>query len=76
MSTEYREKGIRCFNNEIFFYWMSIQHITFDEYNNSRHFKVSYQDTRTTFYELRTEFNLVLEDQNNGWGTTYLHSSE
>ena len=50
MQTEHREKGIstsRIISNvSIFFDWLSIQHIPFDEYNNFRHFKVTYKDTQ------------------------------
>ena len=53
MPTEYREKGIRHFKNYFkcinFFDWLSIQDISSDEYNDCRHFKVSYKDTRMIF---------------------------
>ena len=63
-----------------FFYWLSFQRISFDGYNNSRHFKVSYKDTRTIFLLLTLtrflDFTLVLEDRNNVLGATYLNFSE
>ena len=43
--TEYREKGIRSLKNQIFqtysFFWLSILHIPFDEYNSFRHFHLT-----------------------------------
>ena len=53
--TEYRKKRCKMFqelsssNVSIFFSWLSFKDIPFDEYNNFRHFKVSYKDTRTFF---------------------------
>ena len=41
-----RIKSFKCIN---FFDRLLIQHIPFDEYNNFRHFKVSYKDTITIF---------------------------
>ena len=48
-----------------------------NEYNNSRHFKVSYKDTRnrSSYFKLYPDFTLVLEDRDNGQRATYLNSS-
>ena len=60
--------------NVSFLYWLSIQHIPFDEYNNFRKFKVSYKDITTIYLLLTLDFTLVLKDQNNNWGASYLNS--
>ena len=48
-----------------------------NEYNNFRHFKVSYKDTRnrSSYFKLYPDFTLVLEDRDNGQRATYLNSS-
>ena len=48
-----------------------------NEYNNSRHFKVSYKDTRnrSSYFKLYPDFTIVLEDRDNGQRATYLNSS-
>ena len=56
----------------LFFDWLSTQHIPFGEYNIiSDISKLAIKTPEWSFY-LWTDITLVLEDQNNGWGATYL----